>query len=63
MAHFDFAAHKAQLVQHYAVLWLDPGWTGYVDEKLASMAGKNPELWGDMPALVQRAVDERGARA
>jgi len=60
---FDFPAHKSALVSEYADLAADPGWRAYVRSRLSSMAEREPELWGDMLALVEKASDESGARA
>lgn len=58
---FDFPSHKSALVREYADLAAEPGWRAYVRARLSSMAEREPELWGDMLALVEKAVNEQGA--
>jgi hypothetical protein len=61
VSHFDFAAHKRDLVSHYADLLADPGWNLYVKKRLVRLSQEIPDLWGDMPDLVKAEAANRPA--
>jgi hypothetical protein len=52
----DFHSTRERLLAHYIHLGALPGWKEYVWHQVKTMAKETPELFGDFPELLTRAL-------
>jgi hypothetical protein len=60
---FDLPAHLAAEEAHLRKLAAIAGWREYVTDKAARMAKAQPSMYGHLPALVTRTINQEKTNA
>jgi hypothetical protein len=59
----DLTAHIAAEEAHIQKLAADPGWRDYVKDKARRMAKQQPSMYGHLPDLVTKTINQEKPNA